>query len=88
MFTGVCLSTGGLFAPEGVSAVGGGLCFWGGEVGCLLPEGCMVPGEGVCSRGEVLGGDPPTATAAGCTHPTGMPSCLARFLSKFLSIFA
>ena len=40
---------------------GGGVWFWG------------VPGQG----GGVLGGDPPpTATAVGSTHPTGMHSCL------------
>ena len=34
---------------------------------------CMVPG--VHGPGVVCGGDPPTTTAAGATHPTGMHSC-------------
>ena len=46
--------------------------------------------EGVSTGGFFLGGspgphcteaDPPTATAAGGTHPTGMHSCLKYFLS-------
>ena len=48
--------------------------------GCLLRGvpalgGCLLPGGGACSGGP--GGDhPPTATAAGGTHPTGMHSCI------------
>ena len=49
--------------------------------GCLVPGrvpaprgGCLVQG-GACSRGALPGGDTPTATAAGGTHPTGMHSC-------------
>ena len=43
---------------------------WGGLVpGGLLPGGgCLLGGP---TPGGVLGGDPPTATAAGGTHPTG-----------------
>ena len=57
-----------------VSVHGGGVCLLlGGEV--------HGPG-GAWSRGGVPGGDtPPTATATGCTHPTGMHSC-----SDFFSI--
>ena len=48
---------------------------------CLSTGGwCMVPGgcawsRGVHGPGGVPGGDPPTATAACGTHPTGMHSC-------------
>ena len=48
---------------------GGGA--WSGGVSAPK-RGCLVPGGGV------PGGDPPpTATAAGGTHPTGMHSCTA-----------
>ena len=43
-------------------------------VGCLVPGECLVPGGGLLPW-RVPGGDPPTATAAGGTHPTGMHSC-------------
>ena len=47
--------------------------------GCLLsgvsgPRGCLLLG-GSGPRG-VPGGDPPTVTAVGGTHPTGMHSCI------------
>ena len=67
-------SPGGGSAPGGVHGLGG-VCSWGmhgPEVvcsgGCMVLGGCMVPG-GVC-----LVETPPTATAAGGTHPTGMYS--------------
>ena len=49
--------------------------------GCLVRGGCLlsggVPGTGgVSAPGGVPSGDPPTATAAGGTHPTGIHSCL------------
>ena len=50
----------------------GGVCSQGGA--SSGGRGCLLPG-GVCFRG-VPGGDPPTATSAGGTHPTGMHSCL------------
>ena len=51
----------------GGSAPGGGLVPGG--------RGCLVLGRGAWSWGRgVPGGDPPTATAAGGTHPTGMHS--------------
>ena len=60
VFTGVCDSVhGGCLLPGGL--VPGGL---------LLGGLCLLPG-GVWSR-RVPGGDPPTATVAGGTHPTGM----------------
>ena len=71
---------------------------WSG--GCLLPGGvCSRRGLllGVCSQGGCLllggtwswgvpGGDPPTATAAGGTHPTGMHSCFTKFSEKLHEI--
>ena len=36
----------------------------------MVRGGCMGPGR--------PGGDPPTATAAGGTHPTGMHSCFSQ----------
>ena len=81
VFTGVCLSTGGLFP---------GVCAWSRREDCSWGRGCLVPG--VCSGGVPGPGgsaprrvgipacteaDPPgeTATAADGTHPTGMHSC-------------
>ena len=46
-------------------------------LGGLLPGGCLVPG--------VPDGDPPTATAVGGTHPTGMHSCYVVVLLKLHS---
>ena len=46
----------------------------GGEVVHGPEGGCMVPGGCSCSWGPP-GGDTPSATAAGGTHPTGMHSC-------------
>ena len=68
-----------------------GVCSWG----CLLPGGCLVWGDlvpgGACSmgvpapRGGAWWRPPRTATAAGGTHPTGMHSCIAKFLPKTAS---
>ena len=41
-----------------------------GKVICL--QVCVCPQGGVCSRGGAWWTPPPTATAAGGTHPTGM----------------
>ena len=72
MFTGVCLSTGGAWS-RGCLLPGGCLVRWG----VPAPRGCLVWGCLVCLvPGGVPGGDPPTVTAAGGTHPTGMHSCL------------
>ena len=78
MFTGVCLSTWGVHGPGGAwsrgvhgpgDVHGPGWCAWSWG-------GCMVRGC-AWSRGVVcLVETPPTATAAGGTHPTGMHSCL------------
>ena len=62
----------------------GGVCVW--SRGCLLLGGCLlwgclVPG-GACSRGGAWWRPPPTATAAGGTHPTGMYSCIKIFLQN------
>ena len=90
MFTGVYLSTGGAWCWGGVpGSRGGGWCAWsewGWSQGSLVWEGCLVqrslvPGGlcawsvGVWSQGVPGGEPPPTATAAGGTHPTGMHSC-------------
>ena len=40
---------------------------------------CLVPGRGLV-LGGVPGGDPPTATAVGGTHPTGMHSCCSHLI--------
>ena len=79
----VILFTGGCLLPER-----GGACSRGGRVsgpGGACSQGVPAPG-GVCSQGVpalggsgpggVPGGDPPTVTAAGGTHPTGMHSCI------------
>ena len=48
-----------------------GVCL---STGVSSRGGVPGPRGGACCRG-VPGGDPPTATAAGGTHPTGMHSC-------------
>ena len=64
----------GVSGPEGVPV-------WG----VLGLVGAWSQG-GACSGGGLLrgvpGGDPPMATAAGGTHPTGMHSCFVTFLPK------
>ena len=66
----VILFTGGVLPPEGASSGGGHFLPWG----VLPPGGYFLPGG--CLLGGGAGEDPPgTATAAGCTHPTGMHSC-------------
>ena len=89
LFTGGYLFHGGS-APGDAWSGGGCLVqggFWSRE--CLVPGGVCSQGVsalgGVCSRGVsapgdawswgVPGGDPPTAAAAGGTHPTVMHSC-------------
>ena len=66
---------GGGACHGGVDGVGGGWCGGGGHG----PRGCMVlgvHGTGGCMvPGGCLVQTPPTATAAGGTHPTGMHSC-------------
>ena len=61
--------------------VSGGCMILGGCMvrGGAWSGGCMVPG-GAWSQGGA-GGDPPMATAAGGTHPTGMHSCFIQILS-------
>ena len=71
---------GGLVPGPGGSATGSCLVRGSLVLGGLLPGG--VPGlrgvwsRGVSGLGGVPGGDPPTATAAGGTHPTRMHSCI------------
>ena len=60
---------GGRSAPgEGVPALGGG--------GLLLGRVCLLLG-GSAPGGRCLVETPPTATAVGSTHPTGMHSCFS-----------
>ena len=73
---------GGVHGPRGQ---GCGVCMVTGGA-CSLVGGCWDWSRGVCMvRGGVhspggSGGDlPPTATAAGGTHPTGMHSCFQYF---------
>ena len=59
-------------------------------LGRSAPKGVPALGGGACSGG-VTGGDPPMATAAGGTHPTGMHSCVAEifcfhFVQHLMSI--
>ena len=65
----------GVPGPEGGCLILGGVWSRGGSG----PGGCLVP------EGGVAGGDPPTATAAGGTHPTGMHSCDVVVLLKLHS---
>ena len=74
VFTGLCLSTGGGGAwscgVEGVPAPGRGAC----SGGVPAPGGGWVPALGSLVWGCLVE-TPPTATAMGSTHPTGMHSC-------------
>ena len=82
LFTGGCQLLG-----DACSQSGGGACSQG--EGCLVqggacsggvsaPRGCLALGValGGSGPGGVPGGDPPTVTATGGTHPTGMHSCI------------
>ena len=87
---GVYLVPGGVPGPEGCT------CSWG----MYLVRGCTWSRGGACSGGWLLLGGlvwgmpalggclvetpPPTATAAGGTHPTGMHSC---YLGFFWELF-
>ena len=83
VFTGVCLSTGGVVSQHALHQVSRGVVSqhaWMPCRGGAWPRGCLfrgVPGlGGAWSRGG--GGDTPrqqTATVADGTHPTGMYSC-------------
>ena len=55
--------------PEGCLLLGGSAPGESAPRGCAWSRGMSAPG-GVC-----LVETPPTATAAGGTHPTGMHSC-------------
>ena len=80
IFTGVCLSTGGVPDP-GVPPLGGawswgglllrGVCSWG----CLVPGGSAPGGRLVSQHALRQTPSRETATAADGTHPTGMHSC-------------
>ena len=81
IFTGVCE-----FCPqEGVPALGGAACSRGGLLWGVSAPGDAWSGGGAWSGGSAPRGGawwrpPRTATAAGGTHPTGMHSCLTKFL--------
>ena len=57
--------------PGGVCSQGGAWSRWGSA------PGGAAWSRGVSAPGGMPGGDPPTATAAGGTHPTGMHSCFS-----------
>ena len=72
----------GVHGARGVCVHGpgaGGAWSWGCVHGL---GGCMV--WGVHGPGGVHGGDTPTATAAGGTHPTGMHSCFICLFERLL----
>ena len=54
---------------------GSGRCLLPGGWGCMVPGGLLLVGGGC-----LVETPPPTATAAGGTHPTGMHSCWVLFL--------
>ena len=62
----------------------GGTC----SRGVSAPGGCLLQGGCVCSRGQCLlwgvWRTPPTATAAGDMHPTGMHSCFLFPINVFV----
>ena len=69
VFTGVCLSTGGMPGPGG----------------CLLPGGVPGPrGVGVPACTEADPRPQETATAADGTHPTEMHSCFEKYFAIFI----
>ena len=65
----ICLQV--CVCPQGGCLVPGGAWSWRvhGPRGCMVLGGCMVPGGGCLVK------TPPTATAAGSTHPSGMHTC-------------
>ena len=71
-WSGGCMVLGGAWSLGCVHGPGGGYGGVRGWWGCMAPGGCMVPGWGCPVE------TPPTATAAGGTHPTGMHSCLTK----------
>ena len=70
-------------AGEGACAAGGhGTGGLRGREVCVAGGAWMARGEGSCMPGE-------TATAADCTHPTGMYSCIdisVHFIHNNLSV--
>ena len=89
MFTGVCLSTGGVPGLGGAwsgglpGLVGGacleeGVCSGGGGWSGGVPAPRGVSGRGVC-----LVETPRTPTPEGGTHSTGMHSCLSNKYSSY-----
>ena len=74
---GVCAwSQGGLNMVSGVHGSGGCMVLGGAWSGGVWSQGGCIIWVCVCVVQGVLGRDPPTATAAGGMHPTGMHSCL------------
>ena len=75
LFTGGCLLLRECLLPGGGVSGPGGACSQGVPApGGVCSQG--VPSLGGSGPGGVPGGDPPTVTAAGGTHPTGMHSCI------------
>ena len=64
--------------PQGGSGPGGCLVWGVPGPGGSGPGG--GPGPGGSGPGGGPGGDPPMASAAGSTHPTGMHSCYFDFV--------
>ena len=99
VFTGVCLSTGGLVSQHALQQVSRGQCYPSMDCRWYPSMPCCVPALG----GSALGGvwsrgvwrpppQKPMATVADGMHPTGMHSCftisftaIARILSKLLN---
>ena len=77
---GGCLVRGRGSAPRGVPGPEGGVPGPGGSA----PRGGALD-KGGWSRG--CGDPPPTATAAGSTHPTGMHSCFVNLFLHTCGIF-
>ena len=86
VFTGVCLSKGGVVSQHALQQVSRGVCLvWGMPGLGVCSGGCLVWGRGAWPRGTGIPActeaDPPgeMATAADGMHPTGMHSCCLFF---------
>ena len=90
VFTRVCLSTGGVgipaclagFQPTPKGEVEGSGLGW--DLQAHTQGGLQVHTQGGVSQYALRQTPPPTATAAGGTHPSGMHSCHHSFCSSLL----